>query len=171
VPNLMTRVLLFVSSYAPLLAILWVRKTFGDGWFSWAIFGLALLSVAVLVIYLTLARRLAAHEVIVRSSSSKDGEAMSYLVSYLLPFLGLDSQRVADQVSLGIFLAMVAVLYVGSNLIHMNPMLNLVGFRILEVECEHGGMSTLICRKNYIRPGTSISVVSLSNHVLMEKGA
>lgn len=93
-----------------------------------------------------------------------------YIVTYLLPFLGINSQQRADQISLGIFLLMLAVLYIiSSNLIHMNPMLNLGGYRILEVDSTNGKRSTLITKEPYIRPGSLIEVVSLSDSVLLEK--
>lgn len=168
-PNLMMRIVLFVSSYAPLLAILSVRKAFGECWGFWVPIALAVTSTLALLGFLAVKSKISPHSVEVSKSNPRDGEAMSYIVSYLLPFIGLDSANVEDRISLGIFLAMVAVLYVGSNLIHMNPTLNLIGFRLLEIEHSTGKTSTLICRKNYITPGTSINVVSLSNHLLLEK--
>ena len=168
-PNLVTRILLFISSYAPLLIILWVRDAFGDPRLSQALLWAALVSVSALFAYLGLISRLATHSVRVANASSRDSEAMSYIVTYLLPFLGLDSQSLADRASLGIFLAMLAVLYVGSNLIHMNPVLNLVGFRILEIESEDGKRTTLITRRAYIPSKTEISIVSLGDSVAMEK--
>jgi len=158
-----------MSSYAPLLVILWVRDAFGNSCLSRAMLWAALVSVTALFTYLGLVRRLASHSVQVVNASSRDSEAMSYIVTYLLPFLGLDSQSLADRVSLGIFLAMLAVLYVGSNLIHMNPMLNLVGFRIFEIESEDGKRTILITRRGYIPPRTEICIVSLANSVALEK--
>jgi|SRR6266850_4744754 len=129
----------------------------------------AMISVIALFAYLGLVRRLATHSIHVASASSRDSEAMSYIVTYLLPFLGLDSQSLADRISLGIFLGMLAVLYVGSNLIHMNPVLNLVGFRLFEIEGQDGKRTTLITKRGYIPPRSEISIVSLSNSVALEK--
>lgn len=168
-PNLGTRVLLFLSSYAPLLVILGVRNAFGHMKISYVLFGVAALSILGLVIYLSVARRLTAHEIVVQQAVSKDGEAMSYIVTYLLPFLAIDSGNRADQISLAIVLLMLAVLYISSNLIHMNPMLNLGGYRILELDSQDGKRCTLITKRAHIRAGASITAVSLSDSILLEK--
>lgn len=168
-PNLGTRILLFLSSYAPLLVILGIRDSFGHPAVSYALFVVAAVSVAGLAAYLAVARRLAPNLVTVQASSTRDGEAMSYIVTYLLPFLGLDSERPADQISLAVFLLVLAVLYVSSNLIHMNPMLNLFRYRILEIDASDGKRSILITRRSYIRPGTQVRSVSLSDSILLEK--
>jgi hypothetical protein len=169
VPNLGTRALLFVSSYAPLLVILGIRNSFGHWSISLGLFSLAAVSVVVLVVFLRLAGRLGSHAITVQTSSARDGEAMSYVVTYLLPFLGLDSESWADQISLAVFLLVLVVLYISSNLIHMNPMLNLLRYRILEIDSADGKRSTLLTKRAYIRPGTTISAVSLSDAILLEK--
>lgn len=168
-PNLVTKLVLFVSSYAPLLVILWIRDALGNPRQSVILAWVALVSVVALFLYLGMATRLASHSVLVRSANSRDSEAMSYIVSYLLPFLGLDSQDAADRISLLVFLVMLAVLYIGSNLIHMNPVLNLFGFRIIEIESESGKLTTLITRRGYIPPNTEIRLVSLTDTVGLER--
>ena len=168
-PNLGTRILLFLSSYAPLFIILGIRKSFGHSTVSIILFAAAVLSVLVLLAYLGVVRRLAAHPVTIQSASSRDGEAMSYIVSYLLPFVGLDSASRADQISLGVFLLVLAVVYVSTNLIHMNPVLNLLGYRILEIDSADGKRSILITHRAYIRSGTPIEAVSLGDTILLEK--
>ena len=52
-PNLVTRILLFVSSYAPLLVILWVRDAFGSPKLSGILLGAAVISVIALFGYET----------------------------------------------------------------------------------------------------------------------
>lgn len=168
-PNLGTRILLFLSSYAPLLIILGIRNSFGHKTVSIVLFSVAVLSVLALLGYLALVRRLGSHSVTVQAASSRDGEAMSYIVTYLLPFIGLDSSARADQISLGVFLLVLAVLYVSTNLIHMNPVLNLLGNRILEIDSADGKRSILITHRAYIRPGTTIDAVSLGDTILLEK--
>ena len=168
-PSLFARVLLFLSSYAPLFVILGIRNSFGNPGISIGLFVLATLSVVGLIAYLAVARKLGHHDVSVQRATSWDSEAMSYVITYLLPFLGLDSSNRADQVSLAVFLLVVAVLYISSNLIHMNPMLSILRFRILEIDHDDGQRSILITRRSYIQTGTCIAVVSLSDSILLEK--
>jgi hypothetical protein len=77
----------------------------------------------------------------------RDGEAMSYIVSYLLPFIALPSSNIGDLISLGIFIGVLAVLYVNSDMIHINPVLNLLGWHIYEVEKDSGQICTVISRQ------------------------
>lgn len=168
-PNLFSRVLLFLSSYAPLFVILGIRNSFGNRGISIGLFVLAALSVLGLVGYLAVAQKLGSHDVTVQRASSWDSEAMSYVITYLLPFLGLDSNNRADQVSLAIFLLVVAILYISSNLIHMNPMLSILRYRILELDHDDGQRSILITRRSYIQTGAHVGVVSLSDSILLEK--
>lgn len=168
-PNLFTRILLFLSSYAPLFLILGIRNSFGHPGISLALFVLAVFSVLGLVGYLAVVRRLEPHGVVVQRATAWDSEAMSYVITYLLPFLGLDSSNRADQVSLAVFLVVVAVLYISSNLIHMNPMLSILRYRILEIDHDDGQRSILITRRSYIQSGTELDTVSLSDSILLEK--
>ena len=94
---------------------------------------------------------------------------MSYIVTYLIPFLDLDLKSGSDVGALLVLLAVIGILYVNSNLIYINPILNLVGFHVYEVSGEDGRPSALLTRRGYIPPGERLRVVSLGNYVLMEK--
>jgi hypothetical protein len=77
----------------------------------------------------------------------RDGEAMSYIVTYLLPFLAVPFGNFEQAVSMGIFFLVLAVLYVNSDMIHINPMLNLLGFHIYEIELKNGEIHSIITRR------------------------
>ena len=96
---------------------------------------------------------------------------MAYVVTYLIPFLGISVSDPVDAVSLGIMLGLIAVVYVSSNLIYINPILGLLGYRFYEVETANGKISTLVSRTDYVKTGLPIAVVSLDNYILMEKKA
>ena len=99
----------------------------------------------------------------------RDAEAMSYIVTYFLPFLGISGDNWPDAASLLLVYAVVAIIYVNSNLIYINPMLNLAGYRLFEVVGPKGKVSALITRRDYILPGAELNVVSLGNYVLLER--
>ena len=64
---------------------------------------------------------------------------------------------------------LIAVLYVRSNLIYINPILNLLGYRLFEVETESGKISALVCKRDYVKTGSPIAVVSPEDYILLEK--
>jgi Kiwa protein KwaB-like len=94
-PRLPFRIALFMSSYAPLLALLaWTNR--GDAW-AWR--GLAIASVlpiAALVIGFVSKRHERGPRLVVANSSPDDGDVMAYVATYLLPFLGLDLSKATE---------------------------------------------------------------------------
>jgi hypothetical protein len=139
---------LFFSSYSPLFLILLWRQLAGAGTAGalkaflappYLIPGLAVVIVvsnAIAGILLLQARRLEAERIRVESWSSKTGEALSYIVTYIIPFLNFDPAK--DLVPLLILLGVIGVVYVNSNLLYTNPVLSLFGIRIFEVTRDSG---------------------------------
>jgi hypothetical protein len=94
---------------------------------------------------------------------------MSYIVTYLLPFLAVKLNDVIDTTSLGAVLLVIAVLYVSSNMIYTNPVLNIAGYHIFEIQDTDGKTTALICKRAYIRTRSEIDVISIGDYVLLEK--
>jgi len=103
-PNIPTRLILFLSSYAPLFLIITMRGWRDNRPLAVGLAIVAVLSVVVLFAFLHTAQKLAADKVKVSSVISRDGDAMSYIVTYLLPFLAVKLNDPTDVVSLGIVL-------------------------------------------------------------------
>jgi hypothetical protein len=129
----------------------------------------AVLSVLMLFVFLRVAQKLAADRVKIDSVASRDGDAMSYIVTYLLPFLAVKLNDVTDVGSLGIVLLVIAILYVNSNMIYTNPVLNIAGYHIFEIHDADGKTTALMCKRAYIRTGSEIDVISVGDYVLLEK--
>jgi len=123
----------------------------------------------VLFVYLRLAASLAPLPVTVASVTARDGDAMGYFVSYLLPFLDVSFRDPGNAAALAIMLLVLCVLYVNSNLIHTNPILNLSGFHIFELQADDGRKLAFISRRPYIRTGATVRAVALGDYVMMEK--
>jgi hypothetical protein len=136
--------------------------TFGLG-------SLAILSVFALLLFLRYAFRLQSAPVLVTSVKSRDGDVMSYIVTYLLPFLAIKLNDMMDVSSLGLLLTVVGVLYVNSNLIHTNPILSIMGYHLFEIEDGDKKTTTLICKRAYVKVNSEIDVVSVGDYVLLEK--
>jgi hypothetical protein len=168
-PNTPTRLILFLSSYAPLFVIIALRAWRDSRHLAVGIAIVAILSVIVLFVFLRTARKLSAEKVGISSISSRDGDAMSYIVTYLLPFLAVTLSDPTDVVSLCIVLFVIGLLYVNSNMIYTNPVLNVVGYHIFQVQDSDGKTSALISKRSYIRIGSEVDVISLGDYVLLEK--
>lgn len=126
-------------------------------------------SLLILGVFIRSAQKLAPAKVAFGSVKSKDGDVMSYIVTYLLPFVAVKLGDPKDVVSLGVLLFVVGLLYVNSNMIYTNPALNIVGYHIYEVEDLNGKVSALICRRSYVRKDSELDVISIGDYVLLEK--
>lgn len=171
VTRITTRLVLFFSSYSPLFLILAIRNLAKTIVGAWVLIAIAVGSLLILAYFLYDKRKQGSHNVTLTRVTPRDADVMAYVVTYLIPFLGISVSDPVDAVSLGIMLGLIAVVYVSSNLIYINPILGLLGYRFYEVETANGKISTLVSRTDYVKTGLPIAVVSLDNYILMEKKA
>lgn len=168
-PNTSVRIILFFSSYAPLFLIIAMRGWRDSPYFALTLIAVSVVSILVLFVFLRISGKLSPDRIKVDSVASRDGDSMSYIVTYLLPFLAVKLNDATDVGSLGIVLLVIAVLYVNSNMIYTNPVLNIAGYHIFEIHDADGKTSALISRHVYIRTGSEIDVISVGDYVLLEK--
>jgi len=167
-PSLLIRLLLFLSSYFP-LAVIFSVQLYLQQHMMWA--SACLLAGVVgligLTVFMKASTRINPLTIKVASVSRRDGEAMSYIVTYLLPFIALPSGNLASGISLGVFLIVLAILYINSDMMHINPMLNLTGWHIYEITLQKGDIYTLIAKKR-IRKGTELKVTQMGDWIYLE---
>jgi hypothetical protein len=167
--NYGTRVLLFLSSYSPLAVILAVQH-WDRRFVAAALIGIAAASILALILFLRVALSAGAYPLKIVRASLRDGDLVGYIVAYLLPFLGIDFSKSRDAISLVILLVVIGVLYAHSNLIYVNPVLAALGYHLFEVEEDGGRVMVMLSRRRYLEVGREMSVVSLGNYVVLEKG-
>lgn len=167
-PSLLIRMLLFLSSYFP-LAVIFAVQLYLQGHIGWAVSCLSsgLAGLIGLAAFMRTTTKINPLSVKVATVSRRDGEAMSYIVTYLLPFIALPSGDVANGISLGVFLIVLAILYVNSDMMHINPMLNLAGWHLYEITLQQGDVYTLIT-KSRIRKGMDLSVIQMGDWIYLE---
>ena len=168
-PSVFTRFVLFLSSYSPLMVIFAIRDPLGLHYSRLVFIVLTLFSLMLLWLFLRSSRKLSPHAVRVQTAQVREAETMSYIVTYLLPFLNISQKNWGDAISLLLVYLVVAVIYINSNLIYINPVLIVAGYRLFEVVSTAGKPNALITRRDYIAPGEELSVVSLGNYVLFER--
>lgn len=131
--------LLFLSGYAPLFALLAIR--FQPAALLWGCVILALVGVASLMLLLVLDAR--ATPGIHRLQQVKDAgaEAGAYLGAYLLPFVTVTTPSLRDIVAYCGFIVVSAAIYLHSSLVQINPLLYLLGYRVLQGACPDNGVT------------------------------
>ncbi len=168
---------MFLTSYAPLFAILAVRTApgigaageplwpfitstaltcigFGDGW--WLLRG---------------ARRRGAIEVIPTRVEEQGAAAAGYLPTYLLPFIGSSPTTAGAWIGYGIYLAVLFVVFLSSDFALVNPTLYVLGRRVLRVtrivrsidpSQAPKSESLLVVTRSLLAPGNPVQLTRLS---------
>lgn len=138
--------LLFFSSYAPLFAILALR--FEPRWLVITCVLLALAGVAALLSLLLAQRSVGVGSHVIVTIQDAGGEAAAYLGAYLLPFLTISEPSLRDLAAYGLFLAVAAVIYIHTPIVQINPLLYVIGYRVLRAKDSNDAAFYLVCRSN-----------------------
>ncbi len=166
--NTFARFILFLSSYIPLWAIFGVMTVRDSPWLGGLFFFLAVASLAGAVIFLRAVQNFQGVEVKVGIVQRRDSETMSYIASYVIPFAATAFDKSEQVVALCIFLLVLCVVYVNSSMIHINPLLSLMRYRLYELEDDTGNSIFLISKRN-LRRGVSLRAIDLANNIFVEK--
>lgn len=89
-------------------------------------------------------------QITVTSIQPKGPEAMAYIVTYVIPFLGLDLSGTAAQLSI-LKLLVMGLVYVRSNL-YVNSLLSAAGLQVFEITAADNIPKVLFARRDYVRP-------------------
>jgi hypothetical protein len=166
-PTAFARFLLFLSSFSPLFLVFGLLDSFHSSAARITCYAIAGVSAICLGVFLWAASRISLQSIEAATARPRDSDTIGYVVTYLIPFLTLGTSDWASRAALILFIAVVAVLYVRSNIFYVNPLLSLVGYRLFEVEA---GVSTLILitKRSFVAPGVEIRARRLSDYVYWE---
>jgi len=161
-----SRFILFLSSYTPLWAIFFLN---GPGTPTGTVCGfLAFLGPTAIFFLVKQARQASPVILAVAKVRKKDSDTMGYIATYVIPFAATKLDDPVQLASLVIFFAALAIVYINSGLIHINPTLSLLGYRIYEVEDAEENAYPLITRHS-IRKGDNVLAVDLADGIYFEK--
>jgi len=167
-PSIFARVLLFLSSYAPLSAMLvllfWSKSLIVAG-----ISGIAaLLGVIGMLLYLRVVGRVDGVPTKIVACQSRGEAGMSYIITYIIPFLAVAFSEWQEAAALAVFFVILGFLYVNSDMIHINPTLNLFGYRLYEVTLDDGSVYNLVARGR-VQRGRTLQLIRIGDEILFEK--
>jgi hypothetical protein len=168
--SLFIRVVLFFCSYFPLVLIICILA-FGT-WPLWAIIALGCVGIGSLLLtwaYFSYMLRGAVEQKKVTQFVKRDTEVMGYIASYLVPFVAFQLGNWRQLVALSVFIVVLLVIYVHSNMIYINPMLNIVGYRLYEIEVEQSKRTHYYIARKPLERNRDIRFVLLSNDIYLEK--
>jgi hypothetical protein len=161
----MVRLGLFLSSYSALFFILALRfdrapLAIGSG--ALAALGIA---AAFWILGAERAKGSAAYEI--AKTEDQGAEVTGYIATYLLPFVTLAQPTDRDVVSYLLFLCISALVYTGSDMLQVNPILYLMRRRVVKVTTPKGWVAYLITSSAPM-PGETIQATTLASRVLVQ---
>ncbi|MBU7046197.1 MAG: hypothetical protein HXS54_07130 [Theionarchaea archaeon] len=161
------RSLLFVSAYTPLLlifALQYFDVRSSDFWICVvALFLANFIWVPVFIV----SRGWSTRVFIVKKSKNRTSDALDYIIAYIIVFLGFQLEKWQDAASIIILLTVIFFVYIHSNLLFINPVLNIFGYKIHDVEIVTGENIVLITKRFKIRPG-NIETKKMSDNIYIE---
>lgn len=147
--NNFIRWILFFIAYYPLFLILLIQNSkLIDRVFNWNfvnfkfielndtfIWGVILGLIIFVIIIVFLRFQLNTNTIQYKIISIKDisHETLNYILTYLIAFLSLDMNNPKIILCIGILLFIIGVIYINSNMLYVNPILQLLGFSIYEL--------------------------------------
>ena len=170
-PTVLIRSMLFLSSYFPLALIFFFL--FVEQQPVWAIAVLAISFSGLIIMWLyffLFAPRLGSIQERINSLQRRDADVMGYIASYLLPFVAIPFGGWQQGAALLIFVAVLGIVYVNSNMIHINPMLNLFGYHLYEITLEHSEAPHSLITRRHIAVGETIHLVDIGDGIFLDKG-
>lgn len=159
--------LLFLSSYAPLFGLLAIR--FERPWLWITCVALAGLGLASLLLLLRLDARSEPGPHVLAAAADAGGEAASYLAGYLLPFVTVATPTARDIAAYAGFLLVAAAIYMRTSLAQVNPLLYLLGYRVLSITDDRG-LRAYIITKRSLQPGERVAATRFRDNVLVDRG-
>ncbi len=158
------------AAYAPLLLLLAVLNSFQIQWLRWAFSALAVAGAVGTILFLGVAipRRNAVPEM-VHTAKPREGEALRFFGSYVVPFFLTATAAPAARWGLLIYLVLIGVLYLQGDLYFTNPLLALLGFRIFELGTEDRRFLLVISRRWHLAPDEVIGLIPLGGYVYFHR--
>jgi hypothetical protein len=130
---------------------------------------LAALGVASLWLLLRLDARSSPGPYVLASARDAGAEAAAYLASYLLPFLTVATPTLRDVIAYAGFLVVAATIHLRSSVAQVNPLLYLLGYRVLAVTDDRGLSAYMITRHSVFPAGARVLATRFRDDVLVDR--
>lgn len=182
-------VVLFLTSYIPLFGLLILRQikqnreflNFGGfnsdatttafSKFGLSFFLIGLSTFGIIGVRLLLSnfkRKINNGQIVkIKEVENKNSEAIGYISTYIVPFIFQDTNDFFDLTSILIVLVIIFVIYTKSNMVVINPILNIT-HSLFQIEYIYNGKSKktlLITEKGEIEEGEEIKINQISKGI------
>ena len=166
-PNTFAQTLMFASSYAPLLVIFWLIDSFGSTVLSVACLVVAAAGCLGLLSVMVAASRLNPVSARLADVRARDTDALSYVVTYLVPFVGANAGTWRERIAYLLLFSVLAVLYIRASLFYINPLLSLFGYHLHE-GTRSGRIVVVVSKRRLAGAVVETNVREISRDILLE---
>jgi hypothetical protein len=164
----LSKIILLVSSFSPLLVVFALLDYWGSAWASFACVTLAAGSWLGLWGLVKALRNIDPVPLRAMKADRKDQEILTYLAANLLPFLSVHPSNGREIAASLMFIGLIGLFFVRGEIYYTNPILGIFNFRILAVETLNQTVF-LITKRTYIPRNTEIRAVPVSYHIMWEE--
>lgn len=156
---------LWLCSYAPLFAILAIRFRDRTLWIICA--SLAVVGVAFGLALVARYKRVAASSVKVRTIEDRGREVSGYVATYLLPFVTAAEPSTRDLIAYALFLVILAIVYVRSDMLQINPTLYIFRWRLFAVTIGETQWPGFVLSRLPLHPNQVISATRITDRLFI----
>lgn len=170
------RIRLFAISYSPLAAILAVTHSEGilPPWHNVAFWAMAVFAAAGFLDARRLPRSLQdkSHRSVTLTDITNEGTAVAaYITTYLLPFFGFELADWRKAVALLLYLLVLLIVFLQTDLALVNPTLYLAGWKVIGGKWDGRRVLVLLRKTRDIDEGEDIDVVSMDRFFILDETA
>lgn len=165
--NFFSKLLLFYFAYLPLILILVIQNMP----LSWILLGicsiLVLLGFISTKILFSTVHSVAPRNETLNIIANKNSDALSFIVTYILPF-GVTFSSLNNWIAFGILFSIIFYLYIESSLFRINPLLKIFfKYNIYSVSLNNEEFF-LLSKKDYVQGKIETNVVYLTSCLMVE---
>lgn len=168
--NFWKRTLFFIIAFIPLWVILIANYALSESPNGFVIMGSSItlvLALSFMIVYLdSLRKSQGDHQFIkIVQKSSMTHDVVFYTLAYI-PVLLLTTYDIRAIVTFSIILFTVYVLYIKTNMLHINPILALMKYNIYKVTDDHDNTIVLLS-KLHLKTGTDVAYKEITDNISM----
>mgnify|MGYP005829538777 FL=1 len=155
------KIILFLSSYSPLFLIIAILNIKLDNIEHvkdivpqdklWLILTMLVLFILPNIILFALIKRVRMFQPILEKTNAivnKNSDVMNYIVTYLIPFLSFNFDKLNQTIAFGILLLVLAIVYIHSNIYYVNPILIIAGYKIYDINDKYIVITKLTVKRD-----------------------
>jgi hypothetical protein len=167
----LTKVMLFISSYAPLSVILCILSLQNSWRMAVALLSVGVIGILWLVIFLRVQQSKQPFMGLIAQAQQRDGEIMGYIATYIVPFVTLPFDNWYRASAFLVLLVTIGFLYVNSNMLYVNPALMLLGFHLYAITLDNSQAPYLCLTRRPVKKGDYLPLLLVHKGILIEKQA